>query len=202
MNGWIFDIIEQGGYWGVAFLMLLETVFPPIPSEVIMPLAGVVAARGEMALWLVILAGTLGAMAGNLVWYAAARAIGYERFHPLVRRYGRWLTLDWNEVEKGHALFDRYGAGIVFAGRMLPTVRSLVSIPAGLLRMRFVPFLVWSTIGSAGWTAALTIAGYLLGRQFGRIEEVLGPLSLVVIGLILAWYVWRVLTWKPSREAP
>lgn len=200
MSDWIFELIENGGYWGVALLMLLETVFPPIPSEVIMPLAGVVAARGELSLPLVIVAGTAGAMLGNLFWYGAAHALGYERFRPLVQRFGRWLTLDWDEVEKGHRLFDRYGATIVFLGRMLPTVRSLVSIPAGLLHMKLAPFLLWSTLGSLIWTAGLTIAGWVLGNQFGDIEKVLGPLSIAVIAAIVVFYIYRVITWKPQAR--
>ena len=201
MNDWgdlIFRIVEGGGYLGVALLMLLETVFPPIPSEVIMPLAGVIAARGDMSLPLVIVAGTAGAMLGNLMWFGVARAVGYERFRGLVQRFGRWLTLDWNEVERVHALFDKHGNTIVFVGRMLPTVRSLVSIPAGMLKMRLVPFVVWSTLGSALWTAGLAIAGYLLRGQFERIEEVLGPLSLAVIAAVLLFYVYRLIRWRPS----
>lgn len=198
MSDWIFQTIRDSGYWGVALLMFLETVFPPIPSEVIMPLAGVTAARGAMSLPLVIVAGTTGAMLGNIVWYALAHLLGYERFKPLVVRFGRWLTLDWAEVERVHTLFDRHGGTLVFVGRMLPTVRSLISVPAGLLRMRFVPFLLWSTAGSLIWTAGLAIAGWLLGNQFGQIENILGPLSIAVIGAIVLWYLWRVITWRPA----
>ena len=198
MTDLVFRLIEWGGYFGVALLMFLETVFPPIPSEVIMPLAGVIASRGEMSLPIVILCGTAGAMLGNIVWFGVARWIGYERFEPLIRRFGRWLTLDWNEVERVHKLFDNHGNAIVFVGRMLPTVRSLVSIPAGLLKMRFVPFVIWSTLGSLIWTSGLAIAGWLLGQQFDQVETVLGPLSLAVIGGVVIWYVYRVITWRPA----
>ena len=199
MTDLVFRLIEWGGYFGVALLMFLETVFPPIPSEVIMPLAGVIAARGEMSLPIVILCGTAGAMLGNIVWFGVAKLIGYERFEPLIRRFGRWLTLDWNEVERVHKLFDNHGNAIVFIGRMLPTVRSLVSIPAGLLKMRFLPFVIWSTLGSAIWTAGLAIAGWVLGQQFDQVETVLGPLSLAVIGAVVLWYLYRVITWRPAR---
>lgn len=198
MTDLVFRLIEWGGYFGVALLMFLETVFPPIPSEVIMPLAGVIASRGEMSLPIVILCGTAGAMLGNIVWFGVARWIGYERFEPLIRRFGRWLTLDWNEVERVHKLFDNHGNAIVFVGRMLPTVRSLVSIPAGLLKMRFVPFVLWSTLGSAIWTSGLAIAGWILGQQFDQVEKILGPLSLAVIGGVVLWYVYRVITWRPA----
>jgi membrane protein DedA with SNARE-associated domain len=196
MTDFVFKLVEQGGYWGVAFLMLLETVFPPIPSEVIMPLAGVVSARGQLSLPLVIASGTAGAMLGNILWYVAAKALGLDRFRPLINRYGRWLTIDWAEIERAHRLFDRHGGTIVFVARMLPTVRSLVSVPAGLLRMKFLPFVLWSTFGSLIWTAGLAIAGWVLGNQFSSIEKVLGPLSVVVIGGIVLWYVYRVVTWR------
>ncbi|WP_414903195.1 DedA family protein [Sphingomonas flavalba] len=199
MTDWVIRLIEEAGYLGVALLMFLETVFPPIPSEVIMSVAGVGAARGYMSLWGVIVSGTIGAMAGNYVWYVLARAIGIARFRPLIDRFGRWLTIDWREIERGEALFERFGAPLILFGRMLPTVRSLISIPAGLLGMKTAPFLLWSTIGTAGWTAMLAIAGYVLGKRFADIEAVLGPLSSAVIVAVLAVYVWRVLFWRPER---
>lgn len=196
MTDWVFDLIDAAGYVGVFFLMLAETVFPPIPSEVIMPIAGVRAGQGQMTLWGVILAGTAGAMTGNFFWYLLARVIGVERFHPFINRYGRWLTLDWADVEKSERLFGRFGSMIVFVGRMLPTIRSVVSIPAGLLKMRLKSFLFWSSVGTAGWSSGLAVAGYFLGRQFDQIDQILGPLSIGVIGLIVLTYLWRQLTWR------
>lgn len=198
MNSWIVQLIEDGGYLGVALLMFVETVFPPIPSEVIMPVAGLVAARGQMSLPLVIAFGTAGAMAGNIIWYAGANWLGVERFRPLIERFGRWLTVDWAEVERARLLFDKYGNSLVFIGRMLPTVRSLVSIPAGLLHMRFLPFLLWSTLGSAIWTGGLALAGYLLG-EVASVDRFIGPVSAIVIGAIVLFYLYRVITWRPAR---
>ena len=196
MADWVIRLIEQTGYIGVFLLMFLETVFPPVPSEVIMPIAGLAAARGQMTLWGVILCGTLGAMFGNFFWYLLARVIGMDRFRPFIERHGRWLTLDWPDVEKAERLFGRYGSVIVGLGRMLPTVRSVVSIPAGLLHMRLKSFLFWSTVGTAGWSSALAVAGYVLGRQFQDIEKVIGPLSMAIIAAIVAGYLWRQLTWR------
>jgi len=195
MDEWVFELVEGGGLAGIFLLMLLETVFPPIPSEVIMPVAGVVAARGDLSLAGVILSGTAGAMAGNLFWYGVARMIGLHRFRPLIERYGRWLTLDWPEVERAQGLFTRFGAAIVGFGRMIPTIRSVVSLPAGLVRMRLPGFLVWSTIGTVIWSAGLAIAGWVLGRQFGEIERFIGPVSTGVIVLVVVIYIWRQLTW-------
>ncbi|QIL02270.1 DedA family protein [Sphingomonas sinipercae] len=196
MADWVIRLIEQTGYVGVFLLMFLETVFPPIPSEVIMPIAGLAAARGQMALWGVILSGTAGAMFGNFFWYLLARVIGIGRFRPFIERHGRWLTLDWYDVEKAEHLFGRFGGIVVGAGRMLPTIRSVVSIPAGLLRMRLKSFLLWSSLGTAAWSSALAIAGFVLGQQFGEIEKVVGPLSIAVIIGIVAAYVWRQMTWR------
>jgi len=197
MSDWITNLIEQTGYLGVAFLMFLETMFPPIPSEVIMPVAGLQAAKGHLSLWGVIAAGTAGAMLGNYFWYLAARVIGIERFRPLIERWGRWLTVDWHEVERAERLFGQYGSAFVFFGRMLPTMRSLISIPAGLLKMRLSTFVLWSTIGTAGWTALLTLSGYVLGRNFNRVDDYVGPVSMAVIVIIIAAYLWRVIFWRP-----
>jgi membrane protein DedA with SNARE-associated domain len=196
MSEWVIKLIEQTGYVGVFLLMFLETVFPPVPSEVIMPIAGLGAARGQMTLWGVILSGTAGAMFGNFFWYLLARVIGIDRFRPFIERHGRWLTLDWYDVEKAERLFGRFGGVVVGGGRMLPTIRSVVSIPAGLLQMRLKTFLLWSSLGTAAWSSALALAGYLLGQQFGDIEKVVGPLSVAVIALIVAAYIWRQLTWR------
>lgn len=196
MGDWTIRLIDETGYVGIFLLMFLETVFPPIPSEVIMPIAGVRAAQGPLTLWGVIASGTAGAMLGNLFWYALARVIGMRRFRPFIEKYGRWLTMDWDDVEKAERMFGRFGGLIVSLGRMLPTVRSVISIPAGLLSMRLKSFFLWSTLGTIVWTAALASAGWGLGKAFEDVEKVLGPLSTAVIVAIVAAYAWRQLTWR------
>jgi membrane protein DedA with SNARE-associated domain len=196
MGDWTIRLIDQTGYVGIFLLMFLETIFPPIPSEVIMPVAGARAARGPLTLWGVIASGTAGAMLGNLFWYALARVIGLKRFRPFIENYGRWLTMDWDDVEKAEKLFGRFGGTIVSVGRMLPTIRSVISIPAGLLSMRLKTFLIWSTLGTAAWTAILATAGWGLGMAFQDVEKILGPLSTAIIVLIVAAYLWRQLTWR------
>ncbi|GAA4012586.1 DedA family protein [Sphingomonas swuensis] len=199
MGDWVIRMIEQSGYLAVGFLMFLETVFPPIPSEVIMPVAGVAAAKGSMSLGGVIASGTAGAMLGNIVWYLAARALGIIRLKPLIDRYGRWVTMNWEEVERAERWFKANGTFFVFLGRMLPTVRSLVSVPAGLLKMRFKTFCIASTIGTAGWTAALAFAGYELRGQFTEVDEWLGPVSNAILVVLLVGYVWRVIRFQPDE---
>lgn len=200
MDDWIIHLVEWGHYWGVALLMLLETVFPPIPSEVIMTVAGVSAARGNMNLGGAIAAGTAGAMLGNWMWYWLAVKFGEKRMQVFISRYSRWLTLDWAEIERGHGLFRKHGPVIVLIARMLPTLRSLISIPAGLFGMSLGRFLIFSTIGTAGWSSALAGAGYFLGSQFKDVEKWIGPLSTAVIVGIVATYVWRLARWKPQVE--
>ena len=199
MSDWVIRLIEDAGYLGVAFLMFLETVFPPIPSEVIMSVAGVTAAKGQMSLGWAIVAGTAGAMLGNIFWYLVARALGIIRLRPFIERHGRWLTLNWREVERAEGWFRQYGTFFVFLGRMLPTVRSLVSVPAGLLKMRFRTFVFFSTIGTAGWTAAIATAGYKLRERFAEVDEWLGPISNAILVTLVLGYVWRLITYKPAE---
>lgn len=189
-------LIDQMGYFGVFLLMLAETIFPPIPSEVIMPIAGLRAANGDMTLAGVIVSGTAGAMFGNFFWYLVARVIGLDRFHPWIDKHGRWLTMDWADIEKAERMFGRYGSAVVGIGRVLPTLRSIVSVPAGLLKMRLRSFLIWSTIGTAAWSSALAVAGWALGKQFGAVENILGPLSIAVMAAIVVAYLYRQLTWR------
>ncbi|HXG82062.1 MAG TPA: DedA family protein [Sphingomicrobium sp.] len=194
MSDWIIRLIEQSGYLGVAFLMFLETMFPPIPSEVIMSVAGVAAGQGKLDYGLVVLSGTAGAMLGNLLWYLAARALGIQRLEPIIRRWGRWITMSWVEVKRAERWFAEHGTFFVFLGRLLPTVRSLVSIPAGLLKMSFRRFMLASTLGTAAWTALLAGAGYKLGENYTDIEKILGPAANAVLVVLVAGYIYRVWT--------
>ena len=208
MSEWIPRLIEQSGYLGIAFLMFLETVFPPIPSEVIMSIAGVAAAKGRLSLPWVIASGTSGAMLGNILWYLGARALGIIRLRPLIDRHGRWLTLHWAEVVRAERWFSAHGTAFVLLGRLVPTVRSLVSIPAGLLKMSFRRFVIASTIGTAVWTALLAVAGYALGNAFASVDHWIGLVANVVLGGLVAYYLFRLKTHQrhvsivPGESAP
>ncbi len=199
MADWVIRLIDGTGYAGVFALMLLETIFPPVPSEVIMPVAGLRAANGPMTLGGVIASGTAGAMTGNLFWYLVARAIGAGRLKRFLDRHGRWLALDWYDVEKLERLFGRFGPWVVLLGRMLPTARTMISVPAGFLRMHLARFFIWSAIGTAVWSGVLALAGYALGLQFGAVEEIIGPVSSAIIALILLLYLWRQVTWSKRK---
>mgnify|MGYP000055983616 CR=1 FL=1 len=201
MENFIGAFIEAWGPWGVGLLMFIETVFPPIPSEVIMPLAGIAAAQGNHSLASVILAGTLGALAGNIFWFVLAWKLGLDRFESFLVRHGRILTIDKSELDRLRRLFGDYGGPIVGVGRIVPTIRSLISVPAGLVRMDARRFMLWSAAGTFLWTMGLAVAGFLLGRSFDSIDRVLGPLSTAVILIAFVVYLWRVLTWNRRRRA-
>ncbi len=200
MSEWILKLISDASYIGVAFLMFAETVFPPIPSEVIMPVAGLAAAKGQMNIYGVIASGTAGAMFGNYFWYLAARVVSIERFKPFILRWGRYLTLDWAEIERAEKLFGTQGWAIVFFGRMLPTLRSLISIPAGLLHMRLTTFFFWSTLGTVGWTAFLGTFGFVMGSRYKEVDTYVGPVAFAVMAVIVAGYIWRLIRWKPQSD--
>jgi membrane protein DedA with SNARE-associated domain len=201
MSDWVIRLIEQSGYLGVAFLMFLETIFPPIPSEVIMPIAGMAAAKGKLGFLPVVASGTAGAMLGNTVWYLAARALGVHRLKPLINRYGRWLTVSWPEVQRAERWFAEHGTFFVFFGRLLPTVRSLVSVPAGLLRMRFKSFFFASLLGTAAWTTILAGAGYKLQNDVSDVERMVGPVSNAVLVVLAIGYAWRLWTHRHQKHS-
>lgn len=200
MTDWIGGFIDSWSYFAVGILMFVETVFPPIPSEVIMPLAGVHAAQQNQSLAGMIMAGTAGAMTGNIFWFLLAWKLGLDRFEQFLVRYGRILTMDEAEIARGRMLFDRHGGGIVGVGRVIPTVRSLISVPAGLVRMNIRTFMLYSSIGTFLWTMGLAIAGYLLGNRFSEIDEVLGPLSTGVIMVLFGVYLYRVIMWNRWKK--
>jgi len=194
MSDWVVRLIEQSGYLGVGFLMFLETIFPPIPSEVIMPVAGVAAAQGKLGIIPVIASGTAGAMLGNMVWYLAARALGIHRLKPVIDNYGRWLTISWPEIERAQRWVAAHGMAFVFFGRLVPTIRSLVSVPAGLLRLRFKTFFIASLLGTAVWTALLAGAGYKLQENVSEVGRMIGPASNAILIVLAAGYLWRLWT--------
>jgi membrane protein DedA with SNARE-associated domain/uncharacterized membrane protein YkvA (DUF1232 family) len=190
---WITDRVIEGGYAGIVLMMLAENVFPPIPSELIMPLAGFVAAQGQLNPVLVVLAGTAGSVLGALPWYYVGLWLGEQRVCAFAARHGRWLTLGEKEIAQAIRWFERHGRIAVLVGRLVPTVRTLISLPAGMARMPLLPFLLYSSIGTLAWTAALTAAGFLLEAEYRRVAGYVDQVSKVIIGLIVLLYLWRVL---------
>ncbi len=203
MEQWIIDVVTAFGYVGVFFLMLAENLFPPIPSEVIVPVAGLAVGAGTLGLVGVVLAALAGTLLGNLPWFILARMLGRTRFVALVGRFGRWAAVKPEDVEMAIDWFDRHGAKAVLIGRFAPGVRTLISVPAGLSAMPFGTFLLLSAIGSTIWIGILLAAGMILHSNWHLIADVLGPvgkilLILVAVGLV-GWVLWR--RWRERHPA-
>jgi membrane protein DedA with SNARE-associated domain len=198
---WIVSLIDKAGYVGIALLMLLENIFPPIPSEVIMPLAGFSAAKGTLSFAGVVISGTIGSLAGAYFWFLIGRWIGPKRLKQFAGRHGRWLTLHPDEVERARAFFARYQIVALFLGRMIPAIRSLISVPAGVNCIPISTFLLWSSLGTALWTLLLASAGYLLQSQYERVSEWLNPVSNVVVAGLAVWYLYRVIRFKAPEPS-
>ena len=200
MFDFITEFMQSSGYFGVFALMALENIFPPIPSELIMPFAGFVAARGDLSVIGVLIAGTAGSVAGALPWYYAGKVYGKERLEKLADRHARWLTVTHGDIEHAMAAFEKHGRKVVLLGRLIPAIRTLISVPAGLAKMPLAQFLLYSTVGSLLWTGILTGAGYLLESQYERVADYVDPVSKAVLIGLLGWYLYRVATFK-SRKA-
>ncbi|AXB76728.1 DedA family protein [Novosphingobium sp. P6W] len=200
MAEWIYEIVRQGGYLGIMFLMALENIIPPIPSEVIMGLGGIAVARGDMQFWPLLLWGTAGAALGNYVLFLLADRLGYERLRPFIDRWGRWLTLEWHDVEVAGRFLRRHGHWVVFLLRFMPMFRTMISVPAGLAHMGHVRFLLFTAAGAAIWNALLILGGRWLGHTLSEAEVWLGWVTVAIGVATVIGYVWRVATWKPREE--
>lgn len=199
MFDFITGFLEKSGYIGVFLLMALENIFPPLPSELIMPFAGFVVARGDLSLVGVLLAGTAGSVVGALPWYWGARKYGKERLKKFADRHARWMTVTGHDIDKAIAAFDRHGRSVVLFGRLVPAIRTLISVPAGLACMSWGQFLLYSTVGSLAWTGVLTGAGFILESNFEQVSKYVDPVAKGIFGILLAWYVYRVITHRPAK---
>ncbi len=200
MTTFILDAIARGGYLGIFLLMALENVIPPIPSEVIMGLGGMAVARGDMAMVPLLLWGTAGTTAGNYFWYAIGRRFGYQGLKPFVDRWGRWLTVEWEDVEKLHRFFRKHGGKTVFIFRFMPTFRTMISLPAGMACMPRWRFFLATFTGSIVWNAVLAYAGLWLGSNFQQLDHYVGPVAIAMSAAIVIGYIYRVITWKPRAQ--
>ncbi|MCX7373889.1 MAG: DedA family protein [Alphaproteobacteria bacterium] len=192
MISWITDVIAAGGIWGIFALMLLENLFPPIPSELIMPMAGFAVARGQMSMAGVLLAGLLGTIAGNAVWFEAARWFGAARSKALVARFGGWLGITHADMDNAELTLRRHGPWAVLIGRLMPGIRTVISIPAGLIEMPRGLFYGLTALGSAVWIGLLTVTGYVLEDRFGVVETWLDPVGKVIVVVVAALMLWTL----------
>ena len=191
MVEWITNTMSSLGYLGIGLLMFLDNLFPPIPSELIMPLAGFTVSRGEMQFFPAVLAGVVGTILGAFPWYYAGKFFGEERLRDLADKYGKWITVTGKDIDKANNWFTRYGGMAVFLCRLVPGVRTLISLPAGLNHMPLTPFIIYSTIGTTLWVTFLTGAGYLLGDHYDLVEEYISPISkIALLSLVIGFGLW------------
>src|SRR5690242_11387897 len=182
---WATGVIATVGYPGIALLIALETVFPPIPSEVILPLSGSLSASGHFNAWLVLVSATLGSVAGASILYALGRFAGERRIGPWLDRYGKWLLLSRDDLNRSRVWFARYGNVAVLIARMIPGMRTIVSLPAGFSQMPYWRFCMFTAAGSSIWNGGLVWAGYFLGKNWHAVEGCLAPLGPIVYGFII-----------------
>jgi len=198
----IMDWISQYGYLGIIFLMALESATLPVPSEIVMPFAGfLVWQDGTMSLMGIILAGTIGCTLGSI----AAYSVGYYAGRPLILRYGKYVLLSERHLVQAERWFAKYGNKATFIARLLPIIRTVISLPAGISKMNFKTFVLFSFVGSLPWTAMLAYLGFWLGPRWEEIKSVFRELDiLVVVGavVLIIWYVYTVRKRSPRSDAP
>ena len=192
-NQWI-------GYGAILLAMFLENLIPPIPSELIMPLGGFYVYQGQLDFFPVVLAGLIGTVIGALPWYGIGRLVNEERLEKWLEKNGRWIGINPQELARSRKWFNRYGVSLVFWGRLIPGIRTLISVPAGVELMPITPFLIWTTAGSLIWTLFLTITGFILGDNYGNIEKWISPFSsifkiiiILLISLALITVIYKTL---------
>ena len=200
MDEIIVSLIERLGYIGVAVLMVLENIFPPMPSEAIMGAGALAIERGSMQFWPLLIAGTMGTVAGNYFWFWLGDRLGYERLGPFIARWGKWLTMEWHDVERASSFFAKHGHWVVFGLRASPIMRTMISLPAGLAHMGTLKFLVFTAAGAALWNVMLILGTQWLARTFSDIDNIVSGIIIATIVSAMAGYVWRLATWKPRAQ--
>ncbi len=200
---WLTKLIESAGYIGVAVAVFVESVFAPIPSPFILPFIGFVSSRTDQSLIISILFATLGAYLGSFPFYFLGRW-GEKAVNKFLKKYGKYLFIEQEEVDKGFEFFDKYGPTIVFTGRLIPLVRSVISFPAGVAKMPFLQFSIYTILGSALWSTVLTVAGYLLGAKWELIIFWLSQYEnfVIIIGvlIVVAYIIVKILKRKKSKK--
>jgi len=198
---WIPNVMNQLGYWGIGLLMFLENLFPPIPSELIMPLAGFTVAKGQMDFIMVVIAGVVGTIVGAFPWYYIGKFISEERLEHLADKYGKWISVTSKDIKKANNWFNEHGGKAVFFCRLVPGVRTLISLPAGINNMPLIPFTLYSTLGTTIWVTFLTFLGYKLGDNYELVDEYLGPVSKIILAIIVIFFILWVVRKQMRRSS-
>jgi membrane protein DedA with SNARE-associated domain len=194
---WTTELVGAFGYPGLAVLAFLEIIVPPIPGEIVLPLMGFLSTQTDLYFAALVAVATVGAVAAALVLYAIGFWLGAQRLRVVIRRYGRWVLLYEDDVSRALEWFDRHDKSIVLVGRLIPTVRSYISIPAGVARMPLGTFIVYTAIGSGLWNLLLIGLGWLLGHQWAALREYAQWIDLAILAIgvlslaLFFWYRWR-----------
>ncbi|ALS76150.1 alkaline phosphatase [Planococcus rifietoensis] len=201
MEQWIISIMDNYGYFGIFLLMLLENVFPPVPSEVVLTAGGFMTSTTSLTVWGVILTATAGSVAGAVMLYGLGLLLDVERVEQIIDKHGHWLRLKKADLYKADRWFDRFGVFAVFIGRLIPLVRSLISIPAGMSNMKFVLFLAFTTAGTLIWNTVLVYIGRAVGENREEILAQLDIYSNIVYALLFAGAIVGLWLFKKRRSA-
>ena len=192
LEEWVLAVMEKLGYLGIAFLMFLDNIFPPIPSEIIMPSAGYTASKGDLSLIGVIIAGSAGSLIAAMILYWIGRKIPEQRLFSFIEHYGKFLRIKVTDLEKALGWFNQHGHKIVFFGRMIPAVRSLISIPAGMSKMPFGKFMAYSAFGTIIWTTFLAFLGYHLSEDQALMSLIMQRASYIILTIVILYIIWKM----------
>ncbi|NNH88767.1 DedA family protein [Acinetobacter terrae] len=202
LTEWIISIMEQLGYFGIAVLMFLDNIFPPVPSEIIMPSAGYSASQGELLLVGVIIAGCIGSLIAAAILYWIGYKFNHDSIFRFVDRYGKYFFIKSPDVKKSLDWFEQYGHRIVFFGRMIPAVRSLISIPAGMSHMPFWKFMFYSSLGTIIWTTFLACVGFYFGENQALMQNIFSQVSHFIIIVVIAIIIWILYRRHQGKNRP
>ena len=180
---------EWYGYIAILLAMFLENLFPPIPSELIMPLGGFYIFQGQLSFLPVIFAGLIGTLLGALPWYGIGRFMNEKKLEIWLSKYGKWIGINPKDLDRSRIWFNNHGKALVFWGRLVPGIRTLISVPAGIELMPILPFLIWTTAGSMIWVLFLTTAGIILGESYSMVEVWIDPISKIIKIILLLTFI-------------